>query len=156
MGRGEARAGATSGWTAIIIGAGFMIVSGVTLLIFAQPIVTLFSRDPEVIATSIHLFLFAAAFQLFDGIQVVATGALRGVGDTRSPMISNLVAHWGIGLPVGYFLAFGLGRGIVGLWIGLALGLTLSGLVNLGTWAWRAHHLDATDPAVALGALSVS
>ena len=125
-------------------------------MIFARPIVTLFTRDPEVIATSIQLFLLAAAFQLFDGIQVVATGVLRGIGDTRSPMICNLVAHWGIGLPIGYGLAFGMGRGIVGLWVGLALGLTLSGLVNLGTWAWRARHLDSTEAPVALGPAGVS
>ncbi len=88
------------------------------------------------------MFLLAAAFQLFDGIQVVATGVLRGAGDTRSPMICNLVAHWGVGLPLGYFLAFGLGRGVVGLWVGLSVGLTLAGLVNLATWAWRARRLD--------------
>ncbi len=97
------------------------------------------------IATSIRLFLLAAAFQLFDGIQVVATGVLRGVGDTRSPMICNLVAHWGIGLPLSYFLAFGMGRGVVGLWVGLSVGLILAGCVNLATWAWRARRLDRAE-----------
>jgi len=142
LGRGDGRAASTSGWAALVIGAGFMTVSGVSLLIFSRSIVALFTKDPGVIATSVQLFLLAAAFQLFDGIQVVASGVLRGVGDTRSPMICNLFAHWGIGLPLSYFLAFGMGRGVVGLWIGLTVGLILAGLVNLGTWAWRSRRLD--------------
>ena len=142
VGRGDGRGAATSGWTALVIGAGFMTVSGLTLLVCSRGIVGLFTADAAVIATSIRLFLLAAAFQLFDGIQVVATGVLRGVGDTRSPMICNLVAHWGIGLPLSSFLAFGMGQGVVGLWVGLSVGLILAGCVNLATWAWRARHLD--------------
>lgn len=166
LGRGDHRAASTSGWTALAIGAGFMTVSGVSLLVFARPIVGIFTNDPLVIATSTRLFLLAAAFQLFDGIQVVATGVLRGVGDTRNPMICNLVAHWGVGLPVGYVLAFRMSWGILGLWVGLSLGLTLAGCANLATWAWRARHLDrvptgereASTPAVsvALGPPGVS
>ena len=81
---------------------------------------------------------------------MVATGVLRGAGDTQTPMLCNLVAHWGIGLPTGYALAFGLGWGIVGLWVGLSIGLVLAGVANLATWAYRARHLDRIDP-VALG-----
>ena len=146
LGRGDRRAASTSGWAALVIGAGFMTASGVSLLIFSRPIVALFTNDPRVVATSAQLFLLAAAFQLFDGIQVVATGVLRGAGDTRSPMICNLVAHWGIGLPVGWALAFGMGRGIIGLWVGLSIGLTLAGGANLAIWAWAARHLDRVAP----------
>ena len=63
--------------------------------------------------------LVAALFQLFDGLQVVATGILRGTGDTRTPMLSNLIGHWLLGLPVGYALCFHWNRGVVGLWLGL-------------------------------------
>ena len=166
LGRDDHQGAATSGWTALLIGAGFMTVSGLSLLVCARPIVEVFTNDPQVITISTRLFLLAAAFQLFDGIQVVATGVLRGVGDTRNPMICNLVAHWGVGLPVGYALAFGVGWGITGLWVGLSLGLTLAGFANLATWAWRARHLDrvsrvepeARPPlaAVALGPPGVS
>ena len=166
LGRGDHPGASTSGWTALLIGAGFMTVSGLGLLLFGRPIAAIFSDVPEVVTISTRLFLLAAAFQLFDGIQVVATGVLRGVGDTRTPMICNLVAHWGVGLPIGYALAFKVGWGIMGLWVGLSIGLTLAGFVNLATWAYRARHLDRVPafrvdqptpaPAVALGPPGVS
>lgn len=145
LGRRDPAAAATSGWTALLIGAGFMIASGVALLTLSRPVIAIFTKDPAVIATTARLFYLAAAFQLFDGVQVVATGVLRGAGDTRTPMVCNLLAHWGIGLPIGSALAFGLGRGIVGLWVGLSIGLSLAGLANLAVWARRSRRLDAGE-----------
>ena len=75
------------------------------------------------------LLLIAALFQLFDGVQVVATGVLRGLGDIRTAMLSNLAGHWVVGLPVGYALCFSWGMDVVGLWIGLSLELILVGVV---------------------------
>ena len=148
LGRGDPKGSATSGWTAILIGAAFMIGSGLALLAFARPIIGVFTEDARVIETTSRLFLLAAAFQLFDGVQVVTTGVLRGTGDTRTSMACNLVAHWGIGLPLGYGLAFGMGRGIVGLWVGLSIGLTLAGLANLVGWARTARRLKAGEVAL--------
>ncbi len=144
LGRGDGRAAATSGWAAIGIGSGFMIVSGLALLAFAGPIIDVFTTDARVAATTRRLLLLAAAFQLFDGLQVVATGALRGAGDTRTPMLCNLLAHWGVGLPIGYVLGIVQGRGIVGLWIGLATGLSLAGLLNLAAWARQGRRMAAS------------
>ena len=141
LGRGDPKAASTSGWTAILIGTAFMACSGVALLTMSGPIIGVFTEDQAVIAATTRLFALAAAFQLFDGVQVVATGVLRGAGETRLPMVCNLVAHWGIGLPIGYALAFGLGNGIVGLWVGLSIGLVLAGLANLATWARKASRL---------------
>jgi MATE family multidrug resistance protein len=141
LGRGDPRAASTSGWTAILIGAAFMACSGVALITMSGPIIGVFTEDKAVIASTTRLFALAAAFQLFDGIQVVATGVLRGAGETRLPMVCNLVAHWGIGLPIGYALGFGLGNGIVGLWVGLSIGLVVAGLVNLATWSRKASRL---------------
>jgi MATE family multidrug resistance protein len=88
-------------------------------------------------------------FQLFDGLQGVATGVLRGVADTRTPMFTNLAAHWLFGLPVGYTLCFVLGMGVVGLWIGLSTGLIIAGVVLLYVWHRRiralAHHLERRE-----------
>jgi MATE family multidrug resistance protein len=73
-------------------------------------------------------------FQLFDGLQTVATGALRGLGDTRTPMVFNLIGHWLIGLPIGYVLCFNRNWGVAGLWTGLSTGLILIGASLLVTW----------------------
>lgn len=148
LGRGDPRAASASGWTAILIGATFMIGSGVALLTLSGPIIGVFTEDREVIDSTTRLFLLAAAFQLFDGVQVVATGVLRGTGETRLPMLANLVAHWGIGLPIGYALCFGLDRGIVGLWVGLSIGLCLAGMINLTTWALKSRRLQAGEERV--------
>jgi MATE family, multidrug efflux pump len=141
LGRGDREGASTSGWTALIIGAAFMIASGVGLLTMARPIIGVFTGEPRVIETTARLFYLAAAFQLFDGVQVVATGVLRGAGDTRTSMACNLLAHWGIGLPIGYVLAFVTGQGIVGLWVGLSIGLSLAGVGNLVVWARTARRL---------------
>ena len=142
LGRSDPDAAATSGWTAILIGAGFMTCSGVVLLTFGRPIIGAFTDDLTVIETTARLFVLAAAFQLFDGVQVVASGVLRGTGETRLPMVANLLAHWGIGLPVGYALGIGMGRGIVGLWVGLSIGLSLAGVLNLAVWVRKARRLQ--------------
>jgi len=81
-----------------------------------------------------YLMLIAAVFQLFDGLQVVATGALRGIGDTRTPMLCHFTAYWIIGLPLGYWLCFSRGLGALGLWVGLSLALILIGIVLLEVW----------------------
>ena len=93
-----------------------------------------FTTDRAVIRTAVALLAVAAAFQLFDGIQTVATGALRGTGDTRTPMICHLLGYWLIGLPLGYVLCFVVGWRAVGLWTGLCIALILIGLVLLLAW----------------------
>jgi MATE family multidrug resistance protein len=88
--------------------------------------------------------LVAAIFQLFDGLQVVATGVLRGLGDTHTAMISNLVGHWVLGLPIGYVLCFHLDWGVVGLWVGLSVGLIAVGLVLLAAWSGQVTSFRRT------------
>jgi MATE family multidrug resistance protein len=137
LGRKDAAGARRAGWSAIVLGAGFMTCSGLVFVSIPMWISRLFSPDPVVIRTGARLLLVAAAFQLFDGLQTVATGALRGSGDTKTPMLANFVAYWLIGLPVGYFLCFKLGWGAVGIWIGLCGGLMIIGSALLFTWQRR-------------------
>ena len=137
LGRKDPEGARRAGWSAIILGAGFMTCSGLVFVSMPTWISRLFSPDPIVVRTGARLLLVAAAFQLFDGLQTVATGALRGSGDTKTPMLANFVAYWLIGLPVGYFLCFKLGWGAVGIWIGLCGGLMMIGSALLLTWHRR-------------------
>ena len=83
----------------------------------------------------------AAAFQIFDGIQTVSTGALRGLGETRTPMLANLVGYWVLGLPLGLSLCFVLHWGIYGLWIGLLLALVVIASTLLARWRRDSERL---------------
>ena len=134
VGACDARGAAHSGWMALLFAAGFMSCSGLTLLFFARPIARIYTPDPAVVSSGARLLMVAAIFQLFDGIQVVATGALRGAGDTRTPMIANLAGYWAIGLPLGAYLCFRSHRGAVGMWAGLCLALILIGSTLLMVW----------------------
>ena len=125
-----------AGWAALVLGAGFMSVAALFFVLAPHPILRLFTADPAVTRAGVALLLVAAFFQLFDGLQAVATGVLRGLGDTRTPLVCNLAGHWIIGLPVGYLLCFAAGWGIVGLWVGLSIGLTLVGAALVMAW-WR-------------------
>jgi len=94
----------------------------------------IYTSDPAVIRVSVTLLAIAAVFQLFDGCQVVAAGALRGTGNTRTPMVCNLVFYWFAGLPLGVLLAFRFGWGAAGIWVGLCVALVLIGSVLLVVW----------------------
>ena len=125
---------AAAGWTAILIGTGFMVASGLLFVVMPEQLIALFTSDGGVLRVGTALLLLAALFQLFDGIQGVITGTLRGLGDTRTPMIANLGAHWLLGLPISYTLCFLLGWGVYGLWVGLTLGLIVVAVILL--WVW--------------------
>ena len=104
VGRQEPAAARYSGWLALAIGAGFMCVAAGVFLAIPRLILRSFTTDVGVMETGVTLLAVAAVFQLFDGVQAVATGVLRGLGDTWTPMLCNLAGHWMIGLPLGYGL----------------------------------------------------
>lgn len=145
LGRGEPAAAGRAGWLALMLGASFMTMAALVMVLFPRAISAVFTTDPAVIAKAAGLMILAAAFQLFDGLQGVSTGAMRGAGDTRTPMLCNLVAHWGIGLPMGCLLTFHAGLGVFGLWIGLALGLGVAGVFLSLSWRRKADALARGD-----------
>jgi MATE family multidrug resistance protein len=145
VGRRDALGAARAGWTSLVAIALFMSAMAVLFVVTPRLFLVGFTRDAEVLALGSTLLLVAAVFQLFDGIQVVATGVLRGVGDTRSPMLWNLAGHWAGGLPLAWVLGFALGMGVVGLWIGLSFGIILVGGVLLVVWRRQVHRMLAAE-----------
>jgi MATE family, multidrug efflux pump len=130
-----------AGWTALAAGAVIMTLIGLGLFIWPASLIRIFTTDPRIVDIGVGLLAIAAAFQLFDGTQAVATGVLRGIGETRMPMIVNAVGHWVLGLPVGYALCFRFAWGVAGLWVGLSIGLVLSAVVLVAVWWQRTTTL---------------
>lgn len=124
VGKGDAPAARRAGLTGIGSGAAFMMCTAVLFVSLPRPLARVLTDQPDVIHAVVPLLAVAAAFQLSDGVQAVAAGALRGAGDTRWPLIANVIGHYGAGVPVGAGLAFLAGWGPAGLWWGLTSGLT--------------------------------
>ncbi|MBZ5636065.1 MAG: MATE family efflux transporter [Acidobacteriia bacterium] len=136
LGTGDRRAAARAGWTALGLGAAVMSAAAIVLLTMPEWIARLFTPDAAVIAAAATILRVAAFFQLFDGLQIVVTGSLRGAGDTRTPMVCHFIGYWVMGLPLGAMLCFSRGLGAPGLWMGLSAGLIAIGLVLTAFW-WR-------------------
>jgi MATE family multidrug resistance protein len=134
IGRRDPHAASRAGWTALVLGASFMACTALAFWLVPGYIVRIFSPDPAVVRAASRLLFVAAFFQLFDGLQAVATGALRGAGDTRTPMICSVALYWLIGLPVGYVLCFRANWGAAGVWTGLCVALILIGCALLALW----------------------
>jgi len=140
VGAGDRPRASAAGWTAILLGTGFMIVAALVFILVPRQLIGLFSKDAGVLSVGTSLLFLAAVFQLFDGIQGVITGTLRGLGDTRTAMVVNLVAHWLLGLPTSYVLCFVIGWGVYGLWVGLSLGLIVTGTILFFVWTQQIRH----------------
>lgn len=145
LGRRDRDAAIRAGWTALMLGAACMICTAVAFWTVPKYIVRIYTPDPVVMRAATGLLFVAAFFQLFDGLQAVATGALRGAGDTRTPMIFSVAFYWLIGLPLGYFLCFHLGWGPEGLWIGLCVALILLGSTLLYMWRRKEQSFFAEE-----------
>jgi MATE family multidrug resistance protein len=128
-GRGDAAAVRLAGDAGIGLTFGTQAVSATIMLALPTTIASLYSSDAAVIALAAELLVLAALFQFPDGIQAVANGALRGLKDTRVPMFITTFAYWGVGMPVGWWLAFPRGMAAQGMWIGLIAGLGVAALL---------------------------
>ena len=123
-----------AGWSGVGVGAAFMLCASVLLLTIPAQIAHIFTPDHAVIAAAIPLLLVAAGFQFFDGVQITATGALRGAGNTHAPFITQLIAYWVIGMPLGILLGFHEKLGAAGLWLGLLIALTCGAFAMCFFW----------------------
>ncbi len=131
VGRADAGGARRAAGAGILAGVSFMLCAALVFLSLPGPLARIYSRDPAVVALAATLIPIAGIFQVFDGLQVVASGVLRGVADTRTPMVLGLVGFWLVGLPSSAVMAFGLRWGPPGLWWGLALGLGATSLLLL-------------------------
>ena len=134
VGAGDTGRARRAGWLALGLGVAFMLLAAVVFVAAPGPLIALYTRDPQVMAVGRSLLGLAAIFQIFDGIQGVSTGALRGLGETRVPMLANLIGYWFLGLPLGLTLCFVFHWGIYGLWIGLLAALIVIATTLLMRW----------------------
>ena len=142
VGRRDQAGIASAGWAALTLSAVFMTAAGAVLWVAPQWIIGLYSQDASVLAIGARLLRIAAIFELFDGLQVTATGALRGLGDTRTPMLAHLAGYWTVGLPLAYILCFYMGLRAAGIWIGLCAAIVLIGIVLLTAWQRKMADLS--------------
>ena len=128
IGRGDPAAARRDAVAALVVGIGFMSITAVAFLVVPGLFARGYTTDGGVITVAVALIPIAGIFQVFDGMQVCATGVLRGAGDTRVPMAIHMASFWLVGLPLGSWLCFGLDGGPAALWWGLTAGLAASGL----------------------------
>jgi len=158
IGAGDAPRARRAGISALAVGATFMLGSASMLLLVPQVLARAYTPDLAVIALAATLIPIAGVFQVFDGLQVVSIGVLRGTGDTRTPLIVNLIGYWVIALPISLWLGMSAGYGPRGLWWGLTAGLVVVALVLLVRVRVRLWgplerlHVDEPAPSRALEA----
>jgi len=127
-----------TGFSSFALVAVFMAFCGILFLALRNVLPSLYINDSAVQATAASLLIIAAAFQISDGLQAVGLGVLRGLTDVRVPTIVTFIAYWLIAIPVGYWFAFHEGYGVQGVWYGLSIGLTMSGILHI----WRFNRLS--------------
>jgi MATE family multidrug resistance protein len=142
LGRGDPEAIRRAGWTALGLAIIFMAAMAVTMVSAPRLLISAF-LDPNdlnnapVVGHAVSFLMLAAAFQIADGAQTVGAGMLRGLHDTRMPMLFALFGYWVIGFPLSVTLAFAAGLGGIGIWIGLATGLVIVAVLMIGRWLRR-------------------
>ena len=156
VGAGDAGAARRAGLAALVVGAGFMLVSAFVLGFAPRLLARAYTPDSQVLALAVTLIPIAGVFQVFDGIQVVSIGVLRGVGDTRTPLVVSLLGYWVFALPISLWLCFQAGWGPQGLWWGLVAGLMVVALMLLARARrrlWRPLERLVIDEAAGMEAV---
>ncbi len=150
MGAGDPRGARRAAAAAFVLGLSFMAVAASVMLAAPRAIASLFNLDAsragdaDVIALIVNLLAICAFFQIFDGAQTIAAGALRGLKDTRVPAMLAGLSYWAVGFPVAWLLGFPMGWGATGVWWGLALSLLVAAIVlNARFWRLSARYVDA-------------
>ncbi|MCA1779187.1 MAG: MATE family efflux transporter, partial [Xanthomonadaceae bacterium] len=136
LGRSDPAGARLAGLVGIGIAGCFGVISATFMWLFPEAIARIYSHEPDVIDVASRLLLLAAVFQVSDGLQAAAAGALRGSKDTRMPMLYSVFSYWAVGLSIGWWLTFAQGWGASGMWVGLIAGLSVAAVL-LGGRFWR-------------------
>ena len=126
-----------SGAAALLMSIGFMCTTCMLFILFPKLLLGFYTTNNQVIDVGIRLLLVAGFFQVVDGMQIVLTGMIRGLGNTKLSMFTNFFSHWCVGFPLGMWLAFSWEFEARGLWIGLSIGL--AGVAILLSWHWQRY-----------------
>ncbi len=151
MGAGSPRGARQAGIASFVLGFGFMCLTATLMITIPHSISSLYitSNDPareEVVTLAVRLLAIAALFQVFDGAQTIAAGALRGLKDTRVPALAAAIGYWGIGFVVARFLGVHLKLGVIGIWWGLATGLAVvATLLTIRFWLLSAKLIALSE-----------
>jgi MATE family multidrug resistance protein len=129
MGRGAVSDARLAGWVGIVLAGMFMTCSALVISTFSRGIARIYTPDSAVQQMAVGLLWLAALFQISDGLQVAGAGALRGLKDTRIPMLITVAAYWVIGFPLGYTLGIAQARGPQAIWVGIIAGLTVAAVL---------------------------
>jgi len=146
IGAGQPEHARVAGWLCIGVSVTVMSCFALGYLCFPRALLGCFTEDQAVIDIGVKILVLVAIFQIADGTQVSTTGALRGLGNTRSAMIANLIGHYPIGLALGLVLCFRFGFGVVGIWTGLAAGLISVGTLLIRAWRKETHDIAQLQP----------
>jgi MATE family multidrug resistance protein len=134
IGAGDPAKARRAGWMAIALGVGFMALAALLFIGMPLPILEIYSRDERVLRLGAHILLIVAAFEIFDGAQIISIGVLRGLGETKIPMLLNFGGYWLFGLPLGAVLCFEMRWGLSGIWAGLTVALITIAVLMLLRW----------------------
>jgi MATE family multidrug resistance protein len=152
LGRGDAARGRFAGLLGIVLCAAVMTISAIMIVIFNESIAALYTTDPPVRELAATLLLMAAIFQLSDGVQVGAAGALRGFKDTAVPMTLCVFSYWVVGFTLAYVLGVYQRGGPVGVWVGLIVGLTVSAVLLVIRYLYVSRRVVQPPPSLPGGA----
>jgi len=130
IGRGEPEKARRIGFFGVLLCGMVMFGTAIVMVSIPETLIGIYTDDPAVTAVAVQLLFMAALFQLSDGLQVGALGALRGLKDTRVPMLVNLLSYSILGLPIAYLLGLQWGYGVIGLWTGMIVGLTVAAILH--------------------------
>jgi MATE family multidrug resistance protein len=149
LGRKDPVSARYAGVVGLLIVACLQCINMALMISLPSLIVGIYTNEVAVTSVAISLLVYAAIFQLPDGIQICAAGALRGLKDTKIPMFYNLVAYWLVGMSLGYYLTFKAELGPAGMWIGMIAGLTIGAFLLTGRFLRLTNKLIAADAAQA-------